>query len=54
MGDLCAGVPTVGPGEAVPQELPLHDDGDRRQGLPSQLLPDLLPPGPAGVPCSPA
>jgi hypothetical protein len=45
---VCAGVPPLGSGEAVPQELSIHDDGDGGQGVASQLLPDLLSPGTAG------
>ena len=43
-----AGLPTQGPSEALPQQLPVADDHHGCQGLPGQFLPDLLPLGPAG------
>ncbi len=36
------------PGQGLPPQLPVADDHHRRQGLPGQLQPDLVPAGPAG------
>ena len=44
-------LPSWRPSEALPQELPVHDDCHWRKRLSSQFLPDLLSAGPTGASC---